>query len=107
MQKSNHPSYKTNERGKEKEKVKESGKTVNESEKTIEYVFVLDGEKASLRMVVTGIQDNNYIEIVSGVKEGEEIIYGPYSAVSKMLKNAMPVKKVEKEELFENQEKKE
>ena len=78
---------------------KSNGKTAKE-EKTKEYVFVLKNEKAILQEVETGIQDNNYIEIKKGVNKGDAIIYGPYSAVSKMLKNKTPVKKVDKEELF-------
>ncbi len=69
-------------------------------EKAIEYVFLYRDGKAKLQAVETGIQDNNYIEIKKGIKQGDEIIYAPYSAVSKLLKNNSPVKKVEKEELF-------
>ncbi|MBL0047762.1 MAG: efflux RND transporter periplasmic adaptor subunit [Bacteroidetes bacterium] len=69
-------------------------------EKAKEYVFLLKDGKALLQEVVTGVQDNNYIEIKKGVKAGDDIIYAPYSAVSKLLKNKTPVKKVEKEELF-------
>ena len=69
-------------------------------EKAKEFVFVLSNGKAKLKEVSSGIQDNNYIEIKQGITEGEEIIYGPYSAVSKILKNNSPVKKVDKETLF-------
>ena len=47
-----------------------------------------------------GIQDNNFIEIKDGIKNGDEIISGPYSAISKELKNGVLVKKVDKSELF-------
>ena len=50
--------------------------------------------------VKVGIQDNNYIEIKEGIKDGDEIISGPYSAVSKLLKEGSEVKKVEKTDLF-------
>ena len=33
----------------------------------------------------TGIQDDSNIEIISGLKPGEEIIIGPYTTVSKDL----------------------
>lgn len=69
-------------------------------EKAKEYVFLFKDGKAVLQEVVTGVQDNNYIEIKKGVNAGDDIIYAPYSAVSKLLKNKTPVKKVEKEELF-------
>lgn len=77
-----------------------SSTVAKKQEKTKEYVFVLANEKARLTEVVTGIQDNNFIEIKSGISTGDEIIYSPYSAVSKLLKNNTPVKKVDKSELF-------
>jgi HlyD family secretion protein len=99
--------------GTKKDKKKfESGTKENESttenvdtktkkaEKVKEYVFVFSDGKAKLQEVTTGIQDNNFIEIKKGLSNGTEIIYGPYSAVSKILKNKTPVKKVEKEDLF-------
>jgi HlyD family secretion protein len=65
-----------------------------------EYVFVLENGKAVLRKVTTGIQDDNYFEITSGLKEGEKVIYAPYSAVSRKLKNREKVKVVDKDKLF-------
>jgi HlyD family secretion protein len=65
-----------------------------------ECVFVYADGKAKLVKVKTGIQDNNYIEIKEGIKEGEEVISGPYNAISKQLKDAMEVKKVDKGDLF-------
>ena len=50
--------------------------------------------------VKTDIQDLNYIE-VSGLKVGDEVIIGPYSTVSKILKDGALVKVVAKEKLFE------
>lgn len=55
------------------------------SEEKFECVFVNEGGKAKLRVVKTGIQDDTNIEIVSGLKEGDEIITGPYNMVSKTL----------------------
>jgi len=51
--------------------------------------------------VKTSIQDINNIEIVQGLKEGDEVITGPYGTVSKMLKSGTKVKVVPKEQLFE------
>jgi HlyD family secretion protein len=78
---------------------------LNASGKINEVVFVLVDGKAKLRRVKTGIQDSQYIEIKEGLKEGEEIISGPYAAVSRTLKNDMAVKVVSKEELFEKEKK--
>ena len=52
-----------------------------------EVVFVKDGDKAKMKEVVTGISDYQNIEIVSGLEEGEEVVSGPFSVVSKRLKN--------------------
>lgn len=59
---------------------------VNEEQK-FECVFVVNGDEAKLRVVKTGIQDNSKIEIISGLKEGDKIITGPYNVVSKTLKS--------------------
>ena len=59
--------------------------TSSEAEK-FECVFVNDNGIAKLEKIVTGIQDNTNIEIISGLAEGVEIITGPYNAVSKTLK---------------------
>jgi HlyD family secretion protein len=65
-------------------------------------VFVLQSDGKVRRVKVrTDIQDISHIEVVDGLKEGEEVVTGPYSVVSKELKNGMPVKVVPKEELFE------
>ncbi|WP_177763407.1 efflux RND transporter periplasmic adaptor subunit [Flavobacterium sp. I3-2] len=74
------------------EKVKDDKVTVTENvvvdteEKKNEAVFVKNGDKAELRFVKTGIQDNKNIQILEGLKPGDQIIVGPYSVVSKTLK---------------------
>jgi HlyD family secretion protein len=65
-----------------------------------EIVFVVDKKLARSKEVKTGIQDNNFIEIVSGLKEGEEIITAPYSAISRKLKDSVLVTVVDKKVLF-------
>lgn len=50
--------------------------------------------------VTTDIQDINYIEITSGLKEGDEVVTGPYDVVSKTLKDGDKVKVVPKNSLF-------
>ncbi|SFE39938.1 efflux RND transporter periplasmic adaptor subunit [Spirosoma endophyticum] len=60
---------------------------VEKKEKPKEIVFVNVGGKASQREVKTGISDFENIEIVSGLKAGEQIISGPFIAVSKKLKD--------------------
>jgi len=68
-----------------------------------EVVFLLqpDGTVKKFK-VKTGIQDINYIEITDGIKEGSEVITGPYSTVSKILNDGTKVQVVPKEKLFES-----
>ena len=67
-----------------------------------EVVFMVQPDgTVQKKVVTTGIQDINYIEITSGVKEGDELVTGPYEVVSKTLKNKDKVKVVPKNELFE------
>ena len=59
-------------------------------------VFVLnESNEALIREVKTGAQDDEYIHIKEGLKEGEEVITGPYEEVAKRLKNKDKVKKEE------------
>jgi len=71
-----------------------------------EYVFLYDDGKAVLKSVKTGIQDNTNIQIVEGLNAGDEVIVGPYRAVSKTLKNGDEVEKVSKEDLFKDEDNK-
>jgi HlyD family secretion protein len=63
-------------------------------------LFATDGSHALAKDVKTGIQDNNYIEITSGIKEGDQVISAPFSAISKKLSDSTLVQVVKKEELF-------
>jgi HlyD family secretion protein len=67
-----------------------------------EVVFVKQADnKVKKVKVTTKIQDLNYIQITSGLKENEEVITGPYSLLSKTLKNGDLIKVVPKEQLYE------
>lgn len=74
-----------------------------EDEKITELVFILVDGKVKQREIKTGIQDNDFIEIKSGVNKGEEIISGPYSAVSKVLREGTKIKLVKKEDLYKTE----
>jgi HlyD family secretion protein len=63
----------------------EENKVKPKSDKKFECVFVKVGEKAKIRIVKTGIQDDSNIEVVSGLKKGDVVIVGPYTTVSKDL----------------------
>lgn len=93
--------------GKSTEVTKSSANTSTEKAPTTidedvsEVVFVLQKDnKVKMVKVKTDIQDLNFIE-VSGVKVGDKIITGPYSTVSKTLKEGSLVTVVTKEKLFE------
>jgi HlyD family secretion protein len=60
-------------------------KQTPKSDKKFECVFVKVGDKAKIRVIKTGIQDDTNIEVQSGLKKGEIIIIGPYTTVSKDL----------------------
>ncbi len=64
----------------------------SKSDKKYECVFVKVGDKAKIRIVKTGIQDDTNIEILSGLKKGDEVITGPYVTVSKDLNSGDKVK---------------
>lgn len=63
----------------------EDKKVVAKNDKKFECVFVKDGNKAKIRIVKTGIQDDTNIEIISGLKKGDIVITGPYTTVTKDL----------------------
>ena len=81
----------------------EEKENAKEETKLAELVFVLVNGEAQQKEIKTGIQDNDFIEIKSGLNKGEEIISGPYSAVSKILKNGTKVKVVKKEDLYKSE----
>jgi HlyD family secretion protein len=62
--------------------------------KVRELVFVSENGVAKMREVKTGISDYENIEILEGLKEGDEVIAGPYFVVSKQLKEGDKVKKM-------------
>ena len=65
-----------------------------------EYVFVYKAGKIKQVLVTTGIQDDTYILVLSGLKDGDEVVSAPYDAISKTLKDGMIVEKVDKSKLF-------
>jgi HlyD family secretion protein len=62
-----------------------------EREKLAKVVFVKNGNKAHMLKVSTGIADDSYMEIKSGIKPGDEVISGSYSAISRKLKEGAKV----------------
>ena len=88
-----------------KEVKQESG--IAKTDKPKEILFITRGDTARIAEVKTGIQDNQYIEIVEGLSGDEDVVSAPYSAISRRLKDKTIVKKVKaKEELFKEEGKK-
>lgn len=78
----------------------------DETRKKDEIVFrVGKGNIAEAVKVKTGIQDDRYIQIVSGLEEGETIINGPYRAISKLLKDGDEIIVITEEELLKKEKK--
>ena len=63
--------------------------TVNHT--TDEVIFKVKNGQAKQQKVETGIQDESYIQITSGIQKGDKIIIGPYDLISKTLKDGDPV----------------
>ncbi len=57
-----------------------------------EVVFVVENSIAKQTPVKTGISDDNHIEIISGLREGQKVVSGSYKALSKLLKDGDLVK---------------
>ena len=67
-------------------------KEAPKNDKKFECVFVKVGDKAKIRVIKTGIQDDTNIEVMSGLKTGDVVITGPYTTVSKELNSGDKVK---------------
>lgn len=87
-----------------KDKILLNKNDIKVEDRKTECLFLVKGNKAKLQAVTTGIQDNNYIEILNGLNISDEVIIAPYSAISRTLKEGSLVKVVPKEELFEKKE---
>ncbi len=73
-------------------------KAAPKSEKKLECVFVKVGDKAKIRIIKTGIQDDTNIEVITGLKKGDVVITGPYSTVSKDLNSGDKITLEKKED---------
>ena len=91
-----------------KDKEDENTATTEKKEKKTdlikEIVFVVVGDTVAIKEVKTGIQDNDHIEIVSGLQEGEMVVTGPYSAIARKLKSGSRIKIMDKKKAEEKKE---
>jgi HlyD family secretion protein len=83
-----------NDENADKQKSKLSDKTVKQ------YVYVFNNGTVKRTEVTTGIQNDQYIIIKSGLKANQEVVTGPYSAIQNRLKDGMKVEKTTKDQLF-------
>ncbi|MBN4081782.1 efflux RND transporter periplasmic adaptor subunit, partial [bacterium AH-315-C07] len=79
---------------KKKTWVDEDDKKVQTEEDFVEVVFLLEDDKAILKQVKVGIQDDRYIEVKEGLTINDKVISYPYSAISRKLKNETRVEEV-------------
>jgi HlyD family secretion protein len=70
-----------------------SGKKADEKNKPVDVVFVVEGDHVKTVPVKIGISDDDYWEITDGLKEGEEIVTGNYSAISHSLDDGKKIVK--------------
>lgn len=63
----------------------------------MEVVFTVGTDTVSLTEVTTGLQDDEYIQILSGLSEGQKIVKGPYAAVSSKLEDGSEIHEKEDE----------
>jgi len=67
-----------------------------------EVVFVIQPDGTVKKVVVTtGVQDINYIQVLTGLKGNDEVVVAPFAALSKTLKDGKKVTVVTKDKLFE------
>lgn len=107
---------KTEDRKEERKRPKSDSEEVDEDEEAetvdkpkkdeeaLELVFVVDNGKVVAKMVTTGIQDNEFIEIISGVEADEKVVTAPYRSISKKLAPGDDVEVVSEEDLYRSNE---
>ena len=67
----------------------------NSDNKKIECVFKYENNKANFTIIKTGIQNDKYIQVLEGLSDSDIVIKGPYSLVSKTLKDGLTVERMQ------------
>lgn len=80
------------------EEAEESDVATSRDPFTVVFTFDESNSKARIRIIETGMQNDEYISVLSGLSAGEKIITGPYEEVSRTLRNGAMVRKKEKKE---------
>ncbi len=86
-----------------KENSEDEDNEKDEQSKRVEYVFIFEDGIAKQTPVETGIQDSYFIEIIEGLELEQEVISGPYHAVSRSLKDGDPVIKSKTTDLYKEE----
>jgi HlyD family secretion protein len=81
-------------------------KKEEEAMKVPEIVFLAQADRVKKQKVITGISDDTHIEIIEGLKGGEEIVTGGYKAISRELDDDKKVRREDPEEKKKKQKKK-
>lgn len=91
-----------NDQNQDKQKSKLTDKKVKQ------FVYLFDSKTSTVKQaeVTTGIQNDQFIIVKTGLKAGQEIVTGPYSAIQNKLKENMKVEKTAKDKLFTTEKKK-
>lgn len=84
----------------EEEVVKEEKKNGFDQKKLQEIVFIVKNNKAKTVNVETGISDDNFIEVKTGLDTGQQVVSGSYRAISKELADGSNVRIEEKSKTF-------
>ena len=78
---------------------KQKSKLTDKTVKQYVYLYTATGTVKKAE-VTTGIQNDQYIIVKSGLKAGQDVVTGPYSAIQNKLKDGMAVEKTTKDQLF-------
>jgi len=85
---------------------KDSKREKPKKDEIFTIVFVVEGDRAVMHIVETGIQDDEFIEIKSGLEDGDEIVTGPYDMISRKLTNKAKIEITDKEDFYSGSEEK-
>ena len=88
----------------EKEDDKDNKKKKAANDELEEVVFVMEADTVRMVNVTTGIQDDEYILVTSGLEKGEVVVTGPYSAISKKLDQGDAVRVKEEKEKYDEED---
>ncbi|MCX2494785.1 efflux RND transporter periplasmic adaptor subunit [Pedobacter sp. PF22-3] len=95
-----------NNQGNQEDTDKQKSKLTDKKVKQYIYTYDAKSKKVKKTEVTTGIQNDQFIIVKSGVKAGDEVVTGPYSAIQNKLKDGMVVEKTAKDQLFNKDGKK-